>query len=329
MLPYKRFPAARAVVWITAVLVLAGVACSGGPRISLDPEEIPVFEKTRLVMTDEEAKMYRSIPDRRARDEFIIDFWKMRDPDPQTPENEAKTEFEKRAEFANKWFSRFDPIRGRDVEGKTHPQDGCLSGRGWVYILFGPPDRMTMTAADLSEGDVRIPFFRKISDENEFVGEIWHYDRPRLSVFFSKTDTGRWELDPSSRVADRLERMKIALLEGHYDGVATKPLTFLARYQNRTFRLEIPAGRLSLDADRKVEIGISVNVYREGVKTGELKEAKTIDRSAEGWSESGAAAIEIPYDPGVKGRYLFEIKLDDLKANRFSRARALISQKIR
>jgi len=329
MLRQKGFPAGVAAVWTAAALVLASAACSRGPRITLDADEIPLFEKTRLVMTDEDARIFHAIPDRRARDEFISDFWKMRDPDSQTPENEARIEFETRADFANKWFSRFDPIRGRDVEGKAHPQDGCLSSRGWVYILFGPPDRMTMTAADLSEGDVRIPFFRKISDDNEFAGEIWHYDRPKLSVFFEKTDTGRWELDPSSRVADRLERMKAALLEAHYDGSTTKPLTFVASYKDKTFRLEIPPARLALDVDRKAEIEISVNVYRDGVKTGELKETKAFDRSAEGWGEGGGAAVDIPYDPGAKGRYLFEIKVDDLKANRFSRARALISQKIR
>jgi GWxTD domain-containing protein len=325
----NRFPILLAAALSLAVLAGAGAACSRGPRIKLDPESNSFFEKTRVLMTDEEARIFRGISDRQARDEFIVDFWKMRDPDPQTTVNEAKIEFEEQAAFANKWFSRFDPQRGRDVEGKSHPEDGCSSSRGQVYVLLGPPNRMTLSTSDLSGGDVRIPFFRKITDENDFASEIWHYDKLGISVFFEKTAAGRWELDPSAQVAEWLDRTKAWLLEDHYSGASTKPLAFQARYKNKALQLEIPAGGVSFDGERKSRLDVSVNVYRDGRKVGEIRETKEVDRAAEDEGKNGTVSIEIPYDPGVKGLYSFEIKVEDLQASRFSKARALVSQKIR
>jgi len=280
-------------------------------------------------MTDEDARIFRGIPDRQARDEFIVDFWKMRDPDPQTPKNEAKIEFEERAAFANKWFSRFDPLRGRDVEGKSHPEDGCSSGRGQVYILFGPPDEMTLYSSDHADWDHRIPWFRKVTDDNDFASETWHYNKLRLSVYFGRTTTGRWELSPSGQVVEKIDRARAWLLEDHYFGASTKPLAFQARYKNKAFQLEIPAGGVSFDGERKGRLEVSVNVYRDGKKVGEIKETKQVDRPAEDEGENGTVSIEIPYDPGVKGRYSFEVKVEDPQASRFSKARALLSQKIR
>ncbi len=60
------------------------------------------------------------------RKKFVEDFWKRRDPDPDTEENEYKVEYYKRIEQANKLF-----------RGEGRP--GWLTDRGRIYILFGPP----------------------------------------------------------------------------------------------------------------------------------------------------------------------------------------------
>jgi len=317
-----------AILWAAAlslaVITGGSTACSRGPRIKLDPESDSFFEKTRVLMTDEEARIFRGIPDRQARDEFIVDFWKMRDPDPQTPVNEAKIEFEERAAFANKWFSRFDPLRGRDVEGKSHPEDGCSSGRGQVYILFGPPDEMTLYSSDHADWDHRIPWFRKVTDDNEFASEAWYYKRLRFSVYFEKTTSGRWELSPSGQVVEKIDRARAWLLEDHYFGASIKPLAFQARYKNKAFQLEIPAAGIFFDEGGKGSLEVSVNVFRGGTKVGELKETRQLDRPEGGSDEKRMVLIEIPYDPGEKGAYAFEIKVADPKANRLSKARALV-----
>ncbi len=81
-----------------------------------------------LLLTVSEADEYRHLADAVARSEFITRFWKSRDPKPETPENEFRDEFEKRAAFADQYF----------VQGEKR---GSLTDRGMVFILLGPPAR--------------------------------------------------------------------------------------------------------------------------------------------------------------------------------------------
>ncbi len=82
----------------------------------------------RLLLTAAEADEYRHLADAVSRSEFITKFWKSRDPKPETPENEFRDEFEKRAAFADQYF----------VQGEKR---GSLTDRGMVFILLGPPAR--------------------------------------------------------------------------------------------------------------------------------------------------------------------------------------------
>jgi GWxTD domain-containing protein len=81
-----------------------------------------------LLLTASEANEYHHLSDAVARSEFITKFWKSRDPKPETPENEFRDEFEKRAAFADQYF----------VQGEKR---GSLTDRGMVFILLGPPAR--------------------------------------------------------------------------------------------------------------------------------------------------------------------------------------------
>jgi len=81
-----------------------------------------------LLLTAAEADEYRHLADAVARSEFITKFWKARDPKPETPENEFRDEFEKRAAFADQYFGQGE-------------RRGSLTDRGMVFILLGPPAR--------------------------------------------------------------------------------------------------------------------------------------------------------------------------------------------
>lgn len=82
----------------------------------------------RILLTPSEADEFRHLADPASRSEFIIKFWKVRDPKPETPENEFRDEFEKRAAFADQYF----------VQGEKR---GSSTDRGTVFILLGPPPR--------------------------------------------------------------------------------------------------------------------------------------------------------------------------------------------
>lgn len=96
----------------------------------LDPENAEFLSKVRYIITAKERKIFLELPDS-DKENFKEEFWKRRDPDPGTEENEFKMEYFNRVEKANELFIS---------EGKP----GWLTDRGRIYILFGPPtDRIT------------------------------------------------------------------------------------------------------------------------------------------------------------------------------------------
>jgi GWxTD domain-containing protein len=80
----------------------------------------------KYLLTATEKEDFERLTDFVARSEFIANFWKSRDPKPETPENEFRQEFERRVAFADARFNQ-DETRG------------SLTDRGMVFILVGPP----------------------------------------------------------------------------------------------------------------------------------------------------------------------------------------------
>jgi GWxTD domain-containing protein len=80
----------------------------------------------RFLLTSEQRDDYSRLSDPATRSEYIAEFWKVRDPKPETPENEARIEFDKRVAFADARFG----------QNETR---GSLTDRGMVFILLGPP----------------------------------------------------------------------------------------------------------------------------------------------------------------------------------------------
>ena len=80
----------------------------------------------RFLLTAAQREDYERLSDPASRSEFITEFWKTRDPKPETPENEARIEFERRVAFADARFS----------QNETR---GSLTDRGMVFVLLGPP----------------------------------------------------------------------------------------------------------------------------------------------------------------------------------------------
>src|SRR5262249_35730543 len=85
--------------------------------------DIPVLEILASPTEKKEWNSLRSIDDH-AR--FIADFWKRRDPTPETPENEFRDIFEQRVAFADGTFAAAE-LRG------------SVTDRGKVFILLGEP----------------------------------------------------------------------------------------------------------------------------------------------------------------------------------------------
>jgi GWxTD domain-containing protein len=215
------------VLWI-GLLILATSSCGPGMRVALDPASKDFFEYARLIMTNPEKDIFRLLPDRESREEFIEDFWAKRDPDPNTEENEFKEEFYNRIEFVNKRF----------IEGIP----GWKTDRGRIYIYLGPPDKI----------DQR-PF---INDPNVKGLIWWGYYRYRLGIeFVDKTGDGRYSLGRQSGAAggllDVIEKAKFGQIFDESEDIGRVFAEFDADYDavSKEIILSIPVESLSFEAD--------------------------------------------------------------------------------
>jgi GWxTD domain-containing protein len=100
----------------------------GGPKVALDAESKKFYDTANLIMTREEAKIFKLLPDQESRKEFIGDFWAKRDPNPDNAVNEFKVEFQNRVAYVTKRF-------------RTEGGPGWNTDRGRIYIFMGPPDK--------------------------------------------------------------------------------------------------------------------------------------------------------------------------------------------
>lgn len=96
----------------------------------LDPESAEFLSKVRYIISSKERKIFLELPDSE-KEIFKGEFWKRRDPDPNTEENEFKMEYFDRIEKANYLF-------------RSEAKPGYMTDRGRILILFGPPpERIT------------------------------------------------------------------------------------------------------------------------------------------------------------------------------------------
>ena len=131
----------------------------------LKPEYQEFLSQVSYIITSAERKEFLALPDSE-RPEFISDFWKRRDPDTATEENEFKDEYLGRVSKAERLFFG---------EGRS----GWLTDRGRIYVLFGPPDQRSATSSAVNpEGRCQ---------------ELWYY-RDFPVVFLDRSCSGTFRL---------------------------------------------------------------------------------------------------------------------------------------
>ena len=84
-------------------------------------------EEVVYIISPKERDVFLQLENDRQRDMFIEAFWKQRDPNPNTPENEFKDEHYRRIKYANDNF------------GKESPGPGWRTDMGRIYIILGEP----------------------------------------------------------------------------------------------------------------------------------------------------------------------------------------------
>src|SRR6267142_461092 len=138
---YRKFSFRLAIVVFAIVSAGAAVSAQNKQKDqSQDPSEKPRNVKPELkkaykdwlekdvvyIITDEERKAFKKLQTDEERERFIEEFWRRRDPDPDTDENEFKEEYYERIAYANEHFSSGIP--------------GWKTDRGRIWIMYGKPD---------------------------------------------------------------------------------------------------------------------------------------------------------------------------------------------
>jgi len=136
---------------------------------NLDPDSKEFLSLVRYTIKKQERRIFLNLPPSE-RPGFMEEFWKKRDPDSSTDENEFKTEYLNRIEEANLLFK----------QGST---PGWIQDRGRVYITLGRPTNRETYPRGMSQYGVPT--------------EIWYYGFFPV-VFMDENWSGNYRLNALS-----------------------------------------------------------------------------------------------------------------------------------
>ncbi|MFN3330612.1 MAG: GWxTD domain-containing protein, partial [Pyrinomonadaceae bacterium] len=110
------------------------------------------------IITPEEKKAFLALETDEERENFIENFWRRRDPNPDTEENEFREEYYERIAYANQHFTSGIP--------------GWKTDRGRIYIMYGKPDSIESYPAG---GVYNRPSWEGGGTTTTYPFEIWFY----------------------------------------------------------------------------------------------------------------------------------------------------------
>ncbi|HYY57556.1 MAG TPA: GWxTD domain-containing protein, partial [Pyrinomonadaceae bacterium] len=110
------------------------------------------------IITDEEKKAFKKLQTDEEREQFIEIFWRRRDPDPDTDENEFREEYYERIAYANEHFASGIP--------------GWKTDRGRIYIMYGKADEID---SHPSGGSYDRPSYHGGGNTTTYPFEVWFY----------------------------------------------------------------------------------------------------------------------------------------------------------
>ena len=149
----------RAAAWVLLVVLLAPFAHAAIRSKDLPPRYRHwLDEEVNYIIDSTERKQFLALTSDPQRDQFIHEFWSVRNPDPNSATNSYEDEHYRRLTYANEHF------------GSVEQQDGWRTDMGHMYIVLGEPkQRMTYPVA-----------------RNVRSMEIWFYEgeNPALPPFF-------------------------------------------------------------------------------------------------------------------------------------------------
>jgi GWxTD domain-containing protein len=157
-----------------------------------------ISNDVEYIITKEEKKAFYALQTDEERENFIEQFWRRRDPNPDTEENEYREEYYERIAYANEHFASGIP--------------GWKTDRGRIYITWGKPDSIE---SHPSGGSYDRPSYEGGGSTTTYPFETWfyrHLDNVGEGIeieFVDPTGTGEYRI---ARNAD--EKDALAMVPG-------------------------------------------------------------------------------------------------------------------
>jgi GWxTD domain-containing protein len=145
------------------------------------------------IITDAERRAFNRLTTDEERENFIEIFWRNRDPDPDTDENEYKEEYYERIAYSNEHFTSGKP--------------GWMSDRGRIYIKFGKPNEIE---SHPTGGPYERPSYHGGGSTVTYPFEVWFYRYIEgvgsgIEIeFVDPTSTGEYRIARSPEEKDAL-----------------------------------------------------------------------------------------------------------------------------
>ncbi len=226
---------------LTSTVLLTGVSGALAQKTEPTPPTESIESKSRVVkaevkevyknwlkkdvsyiITPEEKKAFNALKTDEERENFIENFWRRRDPNPDTEENEFREEYYERIAYANEHFASGIP--------------GWMTDRGRIYITWGKPDSVE---SHPSGGSYDRPSYEGGGSTTTYPFEIWfyrHLDNVGDGIeieFVDPTGTGEYKIATSPYEKDALLMVPGAgLTTAEQLGLANKGDRISGQYQN-------------------------------------------------------------------------------------------------
>jgi len=190
-------------IWI----VLVGIILLA-PQVFAQPEQDPQnkprkvksepdkafkqwLEEAGPILTDQERRGWDKLQTNEEREQFIATFWRLRDPDPDTEENEYREAYYERLAYVNEHFASGIP--------------GYKTDRGKIYLKYGKPDE---TESHPSGGSYQMAPYEGGDATSTYPFERWWYrhlpNRTDVEIeFIDPSGTGEYRIarNPFEKIA--------------------------------------------------------------------------------------------------------------------------------
>lgn len=195
-----------------------------------------VTKDVAYIITKDEKVAYNKLKTDEEREKFIENFWRRRDPNPDTEENEYREEYFERIAYANEHFTSGIP--------------GWKTDRGRIYIAWGKPDGIE---SHPSGGSYDRPSYEGGGSTTTYPFETWFYrhldgvgDGIEIE-FVDPTGTGEYRLARSPYEKDALAMVPGAgLTTSEQLGLSSKADRFTGAGYNYQREQDSPFRRLEI-----------------------------------------------------------------------------------